>query len=176
MNSAISRRARGTQRAWDFFNLLTSQAPSVALNSRFNFIARNYRVGFTNERAHIIRDARAIRYRWSFRERRSGPIPAPASVPACSTRSDRVSNLRLDELLPDDHQARAIGNYVKRPTSPHFDRIKAVEGNSGRDPVDPRILMAFGCTPRSRESAVRVNWIDSANAMSFIDGSVAVCP
>ena len=50
----------------------------------------------------------------------------------------------LDELLPDDHQARAIWNYVNAADlSALYDRIKAVEGNSGRDPVDPRILMAL---------------------------------
>ena len=83
----------------------------------------------------------------------------------------------LDELLPDDHQARAIWNYVNAADlSALYDRIKAVEGNSGRDPVDPRILMALWLYATIEGVGRRVIWIDSANAMSFIDGSVAVCP
>jgi transposase len=50
----------------------------------------------------------------------------------------------LDDLLAADHPARAVWAYVeKADLSSLYDRIKAVEGHKGRDPVDPRILVAL---------------------------------
>jgi transposase len=50
----------------------------------------------------------------------------------------------LDELLPDDHAVRAVWEAVDAADlSPLYGLIKAVEGHVGRDPVDPRILMAL---------------------------------
>jgi transposase len=50
----------------------------------------------------------------------------------------------LDELLPDDHPVRAVWDFVQAADlAPLYDRIKAIEGHQGRDPVDPRILMAL---------------------------------
>jgi transposase len=50
----------------------------------------------------------------------------------------------LDELIPDDHPVRAVWDFVQAADlSPLYDRIKAIEGRPGRDPVDPRILMAL---------------------------------
>jgi transposase len=50
----------------------------------------------------------------------------------------------LDELLSDDHPVRAVWDYVEAADlSALYDRIKAIEGHQGRDPVDPRILMAL---------------------------------
>jgi transposase len=50
----------------------------------------------------------------------------------------------LDELLPDDHQARAVWAFAEScDLTPLYDRIKAIEGHVGRDPIDPRILVAL---------------------------------
>ena len=50
----------------------------------------------------------------------------------------------LDDLIPDDHPARIVWDYVEGlDLSPLYDRIKAVERGPGRAPIDPKILMAL---------------------------------
>lgn len=50
----------------------------------------------------------------------------------------------LDDLIPDDHPARLVWDYVEGlDLSPLYDRIKAVERGPGRAPIDPKILMAL---------------------------------
>jgi transposase len=50
----------------------------------------------------------------------------------------------LDELIPQDHPARTVWEYVEGlDLTPLYQMIKAVEGNPGRPPIDPKILMAL---------------------------------
>jgi transposase len=50
----------------------------------------------------------------------------------------------LDALIPQDHPARIIWDYVDGlDLKPLYDRIKAVEGGSGRAPIDPKILVTL---------------------------------
>jgi transposase len=50
----------------------------------------------------------------------------------------------LDELVRDDHQVRTLWAYVCRLDLSEFcAAYKAVEGNAGRKPVDPRILLTL---------------------------------
>jgi len=50
----------------------------------------------------------------------------------------------LDDLIPDDHPARLVWDYVEGlDLSPVYDRIQAVERGPGRAPIDPKILMAL---------------------------------
>jgi transposase len=50
----------------------------------------------------------------------------------------------LDELLPEDHEARIVWDYVcGLDLSELIQRIQAVEGGPGQAPADPRILMAL---------------------------------
>jgi transposase len=50
----------------------------------------------------------------------------------------------LDALLPQDHPARIIWDYVEGlGLSPLYRPIKAVEGRPGRAPIDPKILLAL---------------------------------
>ena len=50
----------------------------------------------------------------------------------------------LDELIPLDHPARMVWDYVEGlDLSPLYDCIKAVERGPGRAPIDPKILMAL---------------------------------
>ena len=52
--------------------------------------------------------------------------------------------LSLDRLLPEDHQARLVWQYVDGlDMTPLYDLIRAVEGRAGRSPIDPEILMAL---------------------------------
>jgi transposase len=50
----------------------------------------------------------------------------------------------LDSILPADHAARMIWDFVQQmDLSPLYQSIRAVEGQSGRDAIDPAILMAL---------------------------------
>jgi transposase len=52
--------------------------------------------------------------------------------------------LALDQLLPDDHRARLVWQYVQTlELKPLYASIRAVEGEPGRDAVDPRLLVAL---------------------------------
>lgn len=50
----------------------------------------------------------------------------------------------LDELLPEEHDARIVWAYVcSLDLSELHQRIQAVEGGPGQAPADPRILLAL---------------------------------
>eukprot|EP01031_Cornospumella_fuschlensis_P005431 gene5431-6763_t len=56
----------------------------------------------------------------------------------------RFMDTCLDELVPGDSPVRAVWAMVEGADLSELDaRIKAVEGGVGRDPIDPRILMAL---------------------------------
>jgi transposase len=49
-----------------------------------------------------------------------------------------------NDLLPDDHQARIVWQYVESlDLSSLYQRIKAVERRPGQSPIDPKILFAL---------------------------------
>ena len=49
-----------------------------------------------------------------------------------------------NDLLPEDHQARIVWDYVKSlDLSALYERIKAVERHAGQSAIDPRILFAL---------------------------------
>ena len=51
---------------------------------------------------------------------------------------------RLDGMLPEDHAARLVWAYVESlDLSEFYGQIWAVEGHVGRDPIDPKILVAL---------------------------------
>lgn len=50
----------------------------------------------------------------------------------------------LDELIPPEHPARVVWDYTDGlDLSSLYNLIKSVEGNPGRPPIDPKILMAL---------------------------------
>lgn len=50
----------------------------------------------------------------------------------------------LDQLIPSDHRVRIVWAYVDSlDLGPLYQKIQAVEGGPGRDPTDPKILMAL---------------------------------
>lgn len=52
--------------------------------------------------------------------------------------------MSLDQLIPSDHTARLVWGYVESlDLRELYDRIQAVEGGPGRDPIDPQILLAL---------------------------------
>lgn len=76
------------------------------------------------------------------------------TVPACAHGAPRLrkperhqGEMRwesLDYLLPPDHQARIVWDYVERlDLTPLLVTIRAVDGRAGRDANDPRLLVAL---------------------------------
>jgi len=56
----------------------------------------------------------------------------------------RMQLYSLEAMLAEDHQARVVWEYVAGlDLACLYDAIRAVEGRCGRDPIDPRILMAL---------------------------------
>jgi transposase len=52
--------------------------------------------------------------------------------------------LALDQLLPEDHRARLVWQYAETlDLAPLYALIRAVDGEPGRDAVDPRLLVAL---------------------------------
>jgi len=52
--------------------------------------------------------------------------------------------LSLDQMVPEDDTVRLVWAYVEGlDLSALYAQIKAVEGNAGRDPIDPKILLAL---------------------------------
>lgn len=52
--------------------------------------------------------------------------------------------LSLNQMIPEDHTARLVWAYVEQlDLSELYASIRAVEGKPGRDPIDPRILLAL---------------------------------
>ncbi len=50
----------------------------------------------------------------------------------------------LDSLLPEDHRARLVWEYVRGlDLSRLYEQVRAVEGRAGRDAMDPMILVAL---------------------------------
>jgi len=77
----------------------------------------------------------------------SGCPPEPAGRPRMQ-QPDRCQGVMrtdsLDALLAEDHQARLVWEYVSGlDMGPLYEQIRAVEGRAGRDPIDPRILLAL---------------------------------
>jgi len=55
-----------------------------------------------------------------------------------------MRTVALDALLPEDHQARLVWEYVEGvDLVPLYEPIRAVEGRAGRDAIDPKILLAL---------------------------------
>lgn len=56
----------------------------------------------------------------------------------------RLMPVDLDRLIGDDHQVRSVWAFVEGlDLSPFHRLIKAVEGEPGRSPIDPKILIAL---------------------------------
>lgn len=83
-----------------------------------------------------------------------GDSPPVAAEPAprigrrrmrCAIRNQiEFQECSLDELLPEDHEARIVWSYVDElDLSSLYADIQAVEGGPGQSPADPRILFAL---------------------------------
>ena len=86
--------------------------------------------------------------------------------------------MALDELLPADHRARVVWRYVDSlDLSALYAKIQAVEGQAGRDAVDPKILMTLWmfATIESISSARQLDRLcERDSAYKWIRGDVGV--
>lgn len=84
----------------------------------------------------------------------------------------------LDALLPADHRARAVWDFVQGlDLSPLHDRIRAVEGHPGRPPIDPAILAAlwlYATLEGVGSARALARLVDEHDAYRWIAGGVGV--
>ncbi len=72
-----------------------------------------------------------------------GPPPKPRIQQAQRDQMEWLP-MALDDLIAPEHEARSVWEFVgKMNLSPLYARIAAVEGQAGRTPIDPKILMAL---------------------------------
>lgn len=72
--------------------------------------------------------------------------PPPAGKPRLQ-RADREQaefrTVRLDDWLPEDHQARIVWDFVERlEVTPLLAKVRATEHRAGQPHIDPRLLLA----------------------------------
>jgi transposase len=119
------------------------------------------------------------------------PAQPDPEVPVAATPSVGVPRLRtavrnqivfrsaaLDDLIPPEHTARAIWEYVVGlDLAVLLEPIKAVQGRPGRSPIDPRILLALWlhATTRGVGSARQLDALCRSDiAYQWIVGEVSV--
>lgn len=72
------------------------------------------------------------------------PRIGPKRLRCAQRQQIEIQQCSLDELLPEDHEARIVWDYVcGLDLSPLRERIQAVEGGPGQAPADPRILVTL---------------------------------
>jgi len=94
---------------------------------------------------------------------------APAASPSPRVRPIHrdqflMRSIDVERLIPEDHAARAIWDFVGRLDLSHFyEKVKAVEGRAGQPPFDPRLMISLWVYGLSRgiSSAREVSeWCD----------------
>ena len=72
------------------------------------------------------------------------PLHGLPRVQRPDRRQVRMLTCSLEAMLAEDHQARVVWEYVEGlDLTCLYESIRAVAGRAGRDPIDPRILMAL---------------------------------
>ncbi len=75
------------------------------------------------------------------------PAPlAPATPRVRALNRDQMLMLQIDveRLIPEDHAARAIWEFVgKMELKPFYEKVKAVEGRAGQPRFDPRLMISI---------------------------------
>ena len=77
----------------------------------------------------------------------AAPTPRPKGKPRLRAVERHQAEMRcasLDQLLPPEHNARVVWDYVAAlDITPLLQDIRAVDGAAGRDANDPRVLLAL---------------------------------
>ena len=108
----------------------------------------------------------------------STPLPATPRLKRAERDQVVLRPLALDQLLPDEHEARAVWHFVDRlDLACLYETIRAVEGHVGRAPIDPKILLALWlyATLRGVGSARQLNELcGNHHAYQWLCGGVSV--
>jgi transposase len=109
------------------------------------------------------------------------PVSAAAAVPRVRlvNRDQLVMlNTDVDRLIPEDHAARAIWEFVGRlELGPFYEKVKAVEGQAGQPPFDPRLMISIWVYGLSRgiSSARELSeWCDWEPGLQWLCGLESV--
>lgn len=90
----------------------------------------------------------------------------------------RMLNIDIEQLIPDDHPARAIWEFVGRlDLGPFYEKVKAVEGHAGQPPFDPRLMVSIWLYGLSRgiSSARELSaWCDWEPGLQWLSAMGAV--
>lgn len=104
--------------------------------------------------------------------------PPPPPRLRRAERDHLIPAMRLEELLPSDHQARAVWQFVQGvDLTALYASIRAVEGGPGRPALDPRILVALWlyATLEGVGSARALDYLCTAHhAFRWLCGGVSV--
>jgi transposase len=74
----------------------------------------------------------------------TAPVPSKPRVQAINRQQMVLRPMAVEQLIPEDHPARAIWQLVgQRDLGRFYAEIKAVEGKAGREPVDPQLLISL---------------------------------
>ena len=81
---------------------------------------------------------------WPRREAEKSQDKPPARVKTVQRDQLVLRPLEVEQLLGPEHPARAIWDLVGQcDLEPFYDQIEAVEGQAGRPPHDPRLLISL---------------------------------
>ena len=109
--------------------------------------------------------------------------PAPAAPALPRTRlvnRDQfvMRNLDVEQLIAEDHAARAIWELVGRlELSPFYEKVKAVEGHAGQPPFDPRLMISvwvYGLSRGISSARELSEWCDGEPGLQWLCGLESV--
>ena len=105
------------------------------------------------------------------------PAPAAPAVPRVRlVNRDQfvMRNLDVEQLIAEDHAARAIWELVGRlELSPFYEKVKAVEGRAGQPPFDPRLMISvwvYGLSRGISSARELSEWCDWEPGLQWLCG------
>lgn len=109
--------------------------------------------------------------------------PAPAAPPLPRVRlvnRDQyvMRNLDVEQLIAEDHAARAIWELVGRlELSAFYEKVRAVEGHAGQPPFDPRLMISvwvYGLSRGISSARELSEWCDWEPGLQWLCGLESV--
>src|ERR1700676_5644675 len=86
--------------------------------------------------------------------KRAELAPPAARVRALNREQMLMLQIDVQRLIPEDHAARAIWEFVgKLKLQPFYQEVKAVEGRAGQPRFDPRLMISIWVYGLSRDKS-----------------------
>jgi transposase len=109
------------------------------------------------------------------------PAPAAPALPRVRlVNRDQfvMRNLDVEQLIAEDHAARAIWELVGRlELSSFYEKVKAVEGRAGQPPFDPRLMISvwvYGLSRGISSAGELSEWCDWEPGLQWLCGLESV--